>query len=211
MRASDVFQAGPGQEKGGGGVNSNQAIKMVGANPQNGRRQRDFYPTPPEVTQALIDFLDFSEKPRVWEPACGEGDMVDVFRKNGFGVTGTDLIGGVNFLDRKVEVVCDMIVTNPPFELAPLFIERCVELKKPFALLLKSQFWHAKCRLDLFKKYPPKWVLPLTWRPDFFFKDRANGEKGSPLMDVMWVVWDGTQNASITGYLPLEKPKGGDK
>ena len=36
------------------------------------RRKLDFYPTPPDVTHALMQFLNLP-KTTVWECACGEG------------------------------------------------------------------------------------------------------------------------------------------
>ena len=51
-------------------------------------------------------------------------------------------------------------------------------------------------------------VLPLTWRPDFLFKER-NGKKGaSPLMDVMWCVWLTPQMQGVqTVFKPLMRPE----
>ena len=75
-------------------------------------------------------------------------------------------------------------------------------------MLLKSQYWHAAKRAQLFREIPPSYVLPLTWRPDFLFKER-NGEKGaSPLMDVMWCVWlTPHMQGAYTEYKPLMRPE----
>lgn len=178
------------------------ASRIVGGNTAYKRAASDLYPTPADATQALLDFLKLPAGTTIWEPACGENHMVDVMKANGYNVIATDIQSGIDFLhtDNKE---CDWIITNPPFSLADQFITRCIQSKKPFALLLKSQYWHAKKRLGLFRSFPPCFVCPLTWRPDFMFKQRG---KGSPLMDVMWVVWGGTHD---TRYIPLERP-GGD-
>lgn len=99
---------------------------------------------------------------------------------------------------------CDWIITNSPFSKSQAFIERSKENHKPFAFLLKSQYWHADKRYELFDHYKPEYVLPLTWRPDFLFKTRGSV---SPLMDVMWVVWE-VESADHTLYIPLQRPKG---
>lgn len=104
---------------------------------------------------------------------------------------------GVNFLDTYID--CDWIITNPPFSKATEFIEHALDIDKKCAFLLKSQFWHAKSRIDLFNKLPPSYVLPLTWRPDFLFGKKS----GSPTMEVIWTVWSGTSQAK---YQPLRKP-----
>lgn len=175
------------------------ASRIVGGNTAYKRASSDFYPTPWEVTIALLEFLKLPNCETIWEPACGENHMVDVMREAGYRVIATDIKEGTDFLNAECPE-CDWIITNPPFSLADQFVRRCIQHKKPFALLLKSQYWHAKKRLRLFRDYPPSFVCPLTWRPDFMFKERGGG---SPLMDVMWVVWGGGHD---TRYVPLDKP-----
>src|SRR5690606_41708421 len=36
------------------------------------------------------------------------------------------------------------IITNPPFKDSVAFINRAIQIGKPFAYLLKSQYWHAR-------------------------------------------------------------------
>ena len=173
------------------------------------RKESDFYPTPPEVTIALLNspaaglFIGAT----VWEPACGEGHMSKVLKKHQPLVVSSDLSencygrGGVDFL-KSTTREADWIVTNPPFNLSEQFIRKGIELGGNFAYLLKSQYWHASRRYDLFCEYPPAYVLPLTWRPDFLFKTRGGG---SPLMDVLWCVW--TDGTTVPKYLPLKRPR----
>lgn len=180
------------------------SIKIVGAGGK--RHKNDFYPTPPECTIALIDFLEkhflLRKKDIIWEPACGNNAMVDVFKKRGYNVHATDIQQGQNYLTGSLACDFDWIITNPPFSLSKEFIEKSIAERKPFALLLKSQYWHSSKRRKLFEEHQPTYVLPLTWRPDF------TGEGGS-LLDMMWVVWIGY--SPITQYFLLEKPdmKGG--
>lgn len=127
------------------------SVKIIGG--LGNRMERDFYPTPPDVTQALINYLKIPQGKLIWECACGDGDMVEVFQQNGYKCIGTDIKDGYDFLTHSVD--CDWIITNPPFNLSEQFIKRAVELKKPFAFLLKSQYWHSKRRLKLFEIAPP--------------------------------------------------------
>lgn len=173
------------------------------------RNKTDFYATPPEVTVALLDFLEdrglITPYCTIWEPACGGLAMVDVLLDREYRVVWSDLhpqIKGMmplNFL--HADEKCDWIITNPPFSKATEFITHALELGKPCAFLLKSQFWHAKSRLDLFRENPPSYVLPLTWRPDFLY----GAKSGSPTMECLWTVWSGGHESI---YHPLEKPKG---
>lgn len=186
------------------------ATKIVGGNGK--RRERDFYPTPPDATQALLDFicpdLLYPKYETVWEPACGGGAIVNVLRKNGIKVYGTDIQSGADFLTAEPPAEVGefgWIITNPPFNLAEQFIRRADRYRRDIrvcaAFLLKSQYWHSKKRLDLFRECRPRYVLPLTWRPDF------TGQ-GSSLMDMMWCVWTELL-PTRTDYIPLERPTKG--
>ena len=173
------------------------------------RSKTDFYPTPPDVTEALLNFLEerwlLDKGDLIWEPACGTGDMAEVMKRMGYSVTVSDLYpagysrDAVDFLlaDRQ----CDWIITNPPFSHAEAFIRHARELNKPCAFLLKSQFWHAQRRQQLFRVHPPTYVLPLTWRPDFL----QGAKSGSPTMEVLWTVWCEKRIAPM--YIPLERPE----
>lgn len=188
-------------------MDSLQASRIAGGNTAYTRNRSDFYPTPPEVTVALMKFLDLAPKTKIWEPACGDGHMVHVIEAMGYQVIGTDIQRGDDFLTAPL-MDCDWIITNPPFSQSEAFIQRCIEHRKPFCMLLKSQYWHAKRRKQLFDQMPPEWILPLTWRPDFLFGTRGSG---SPLMDVMWNLWDPDYDyCNITRYLPLERPSAQD-
>jgi hypothetical protein len=176
------------------------------------RNKTDFYETPPECTQALLDYLEKEgviSPPGclIWEPACGRGKMAQVMLERGYNVLCTDLyphtdatvgvVPAVDFL--MADLPGRWIITNPPFSQAADFIQHALELGRPCAFLLKSQFWHARSRLQLFRNNPPTYVLPLTWRPDFLY----GAKSGSPTMEVLWTVWTGEHK---TIYCPLEKP-----
>lgn len=169
------------------------------------RNPTDFYPTPPNVTIALMEYLDIRSK-TVWEPACGNGMMAETLVNCGVNVIATELYGqgygecGIDFLTEPFRN-CDYIITNPPFKLSELFIKRCIEHGVPFAMLLKSQYWHSSRRLKLFATHPPSAVLPLVWRPDFHFGKKG----GSPTMDCLWTVWN-DKPSDYTIYKPLQKP-----
>lgn len=160
------------------------------------RNKVDFYETPPLATIALLDFLEkngcLCPGHSIWEPACGSGKIAEILRNRGYNVISTDLNDfgygetGIDFLSEQRE--CDWIITNPPFSKATEFIKHARDLHVNCALLLKSQFWHAKSRLNMFQNDAPSYVLPLTWRPDFLYGQKS----GSPTMEVIWSVWNGT-------------------
>lgn len=162
------------------------------------RRSLDFYPTPPDVTHALMKFVGLPKHFTVWEPACGDGAMSRVISQYCEYVISTDIATGNDFLLTTNKV--DAIITNPPFNLSEAFIRRSLGMADVVCMLLKSQYWHAKKRLTLFNENPPAYVLPLTWRPDFMGGERG----GSPTMDVAWSVW--IKGSKTTVYHPLKKP-----
>lgn len=182
------------------------ASAIIGAAQKHARKPADYYPTPPDVTHALMLHLDLPRATTVWEPACGDGSMSKVISEYVDKVISTDLRedcgygeGGIDFLKAIDEA--DWIITNPPFSHASQFIEKALGITPRVAMLLKSTYWHARSRYDLFHKHRPAAILPLTWRPSFLEKERGS----SPLMDVIWVLWDGEN--SETDYCPLTRPR----
>jgi hypothetical protein len=169
------------------------------------RSATDYYPTPPEVTAAIAAWMDLNGQ-TVWEPACGAGHMCRALEQAGANVIATELHGqgygeaGVDYLDATLPDGVQFIVTNPPFKLAEQFIKRSIQHGLPFAMLLKSQYWHSAKRRALFELHRPRAVLPLTWRPDFHFGSKG----GSPTMDCIWTVW-GSKPADFTIYAPLKR------
>ena len=165
------------------------------------RPATDFYPTPHEVTQALLNFLEIEKDAKIWEPACGDGHMVKSIQANGYTVVSGDIRTGQDFLQQDHNG-CDWIITNPPFCIAESFIRHAASMPLDgFALLLKSQYWHSANRLKLFNEIKPAFVMPLTWRPDFLFGSKS----GSPTMEVLWTVW--TPEYGRTKYVPLGRPE----
>lgn len=185
-----------------------QAINLVNSSTVNSREGSDFYPTPPDVTHALMKFLKLPSKNyTIWEPACGDGLMSKVLSEYCENVISTDIRtdsgfgeGGIDFLNTNRK--CDAIITNPPFNISEQFIRHALEINSDgvVAMLLKSQYWHAKKRLSLFNEFTPAYILPLTWRPDFMFGKRG----GAPTMEVLWTVWISGVKCSI--YHPLSRP-----
>lgn len=56
-----------------------RAQSLVGTSA--GRPTNDYYPTPPEATQALLGVESFDGD--IWEPACGDGAICRVLEANG--------------------------------------------------------------------------------------------------------------------------------
>ena len=193
------------------------ATALVKAQKAHVRKAADFYPSPPDVTQALLDFLALAPGTYIWEPACGDGAMSEVLKAGGHEVYSTDLREdtgygdevGLDFLQYDpappngypiTAIFNDWIITNPPFNLAEAFIRKALSMTPRVAMLLSNQYWHAAGRLALFEETPPSHILPLTWRPAFLEKERGK----SPMMNVFWVVWGAGEGDAV--YRPLRRP-----
>lgn len=122
----------------------------------------DFYPTPPYHTRQVLGYLDRSMP--VWDPAAGNGTMLDVIEAHGFAVVGSDLVDyGRGYVEQDfleadpIEGVVAQIVTNPPFKHAQAFAEHAlVDLKAPLvALLLPSHYLGGQARATFFREHPP--------------------------------------------------------
>lgn len=172
----------------------------------------DFYPTPAWATRALTDNETFSGK--IWECACGDGEMSEVLKSTGCEVWSTDLYdrgygeAGIDFLD--CGATCDNIVTNPPFHSAEEFVHSAMEkTSKKFALLLRLAFLESAARQErVFAIYPPTRIWVFSERITFYPKNAKRA--GSGTTAYAWFVWD-KENLGETQlqWLPLGYKKGG--
>lgn len=124
---------------------------------------QDYYATPPEAAERLLEREAFSS---VWECACGQGHISEVLRKHGILRYSSDLIDrgygdqkdflSTQSIDSDIE-----IITNPPFSKSTEFVYKAMSLLsdgRKLALLLRIQFLESVKRKKLFEQYPPKYI-----------------------------------------------------
>jgi len=97
---------------------------------------RDNCQTPPYALSPLLPYLGKDKV--IWEPARGEGYLVEAMRKHGLNVVFSSLECGQDFFAYQPNT-WDILVTNPPFSRVIEWLERCYSLDKPFALLMKTE------------------------------------------------------------------------
>lgn len=153
------------------------------------RNYRDLYETPEWATKAVVPYLP--PKSVIFEPACGSGKMLRALRET-FDVTGDDLEQGQDFLLlAKLSDKFTAVVTNPPYNLATEFVEHSLSLTWPHgvvAMLLRTDFDHAKTRAHLFAKQSAfQRKVVLTKRIVWF---ESEGRKASPSFNHAWFIWD---------------------
>lgn len=173
------------------------------------REGRDFYATPPWVTQALLRHVRL--RGPIWEPCCGDGAMAKVLAENGHAVVATDIAergfgtSGVDFMAcDTVPGGCRAIVTNPPYgdsgshggqSRSPAamlkFLHHAMTLTKSvqgqLALLVRLQWVAGKRAADMMSAGPFAAMVVLTKRIQWF----DMGEKTNTAQHHhAWVVFD---------------------
>ena len=107
----------------------------------------DFFPTPPQLMERLMDEAGIEAGMRVLEPSAGKGDIADALREAGGEVDVVELSSTLrellemkghnivenNFDDLGGEAVYDRIVMNPPFsnDLDIQHVRKAYDLLKP--------------------------------------------------------------------------------
>lgn len=158
-------------------MTQNTSYAVMAQRQKGTRASLDFFPTPLWATRALCEFLqrNHCKFDSCWEPACGEGHMVRPLREYFATVHASDVqryAGIAHNLDDfllpvpRLQGCVTWIVTNPPFLLAEQFALRAMSLASDgVALLVRSAFLEGIGRhTNLFKPYPPSWVLQFTER-----------------------------------------------
>ena len=175
------------------GVSAAQRVSGVATDPEN-REKDDFYPTPPEATEALLTREKFDGP--IWEPACGDGAISEVLKKHGYHVNSTDLVDRgygwprIDFL-MEFKALAPNVITNPPYKYACEFARRAIELAPAkVAFLVRLQFLESKERRELFNEYPPARVWVFSERLSMQRGRQATENDATGMIAFIWIVWD---------------------
>lgn len=164
------------------------------------RQPADLYQTPAWVVDTLAEHFPLAYR-SVWEPACGEGQIVLALETHLASVFPSDLNDhgfkkahiGIDFLTTN-KLVCDGIITNPPYgqggRMAVAFIRhglRLIEKRGFMCLLLPGTFDNAITRADLFENCP-LFAAKITVRKRImWFPGDAQ-----PKENHAWFIWEST-------------------
>jgi hypothetical protein len=92
--------------------------------------------TPRYGVEVLLPHIEHLKDKIIWCPFDKEdSEFVLVLKENGFTVTNSHIEYGQDFFTYEPKE-WDAIISNPPYKNKRAFWERCLDLKKPFALLL---------------------------------------------------------------------------
>ena len=175
-----------------------------------GREANDFYPTPPESTEALLRVEEFPRKcpPDVWEPACGDGAISKVFEAHGYKVHSTDLVDrgyGTPRRDFLMEnsLAAPSVVTNPPFKLADEFVLHALNMGAVKVAILARLAWlegtarHA----SLWSMRPPARVWVFSKRQTLWRGDDIEAKSSGGAIAFAWFVWEGRPAFTTLSWL----------
>lgn len=160
------------------------------------REPNDYYATNPEAMEELLKRELFA--PNIWEPACGEGNLSEVLKKQGYNVLSTDLIDR-GYQDELLDfLTCERkfngdIITNPPFKYTNEFILKaleCVSMGGKVAMFLKLNYLSGKKRYrDIYSKVPPYRIYVFSGRTACSKNNTPEGFKNGA-MDYAWFIWE---------------------
>ena len=183
----------------------NSVYKTLGASnhTDKARQKHDFYATDPIAIDKLKAVFDIPK--RIYECACGRGQLSERLKELGHIVYSSDLYNhdygeriGIDFLQLKSlpSFLEDFsILTNPPYKFALDFVLKGLELVKQgnyVFMFLKVLFLEGKKRYkELYSKYPPKFVFVSTER--ILCAKNADFEgmraDGGSAVAYAWFVW----------------------
>lgn len=173
------------------------------------RRERDFYRTPPILTETFLHWWRPRRAPlTVLEPAAGDGAMLGPLRArwpaariDAFDVSpqSQEVVERTFFYEGVAERY-DLIITNPPYSHALQFATRGLEHLAPgghLVLLLRLNFLASRRRARFFREHLPERMYVIPERPTF-----TGG--GTDWTDYAFFVWrHGPAPCSFKGMVML--------
>ena len=110
--------------------------------------------TPDSALELILPYLD--REKIIWEMCFGAGLMANFFSTKGFSVIGERNMDCLTTVPEKF----DVIITNPPYRNNKDFLERAINLKKPFALLMRLEHLGGVRAKKLLENIPLKILIP---------------------------------------------------
>jgi hypothetical protein len=161
----------------------------------------------------------------IWDPACGQGNVLAAAGICGLEAVGTDLVQRreeaivqqMDFLGHRGRSLAPNIVCNPPYSdgAAERFIRHALDVARgKVAMLLEARFLFSEARAGgLWVHHPPTRIYNIVPRPSCPPGEHlATGAKaGGGAQECVWAVWDQTAPRSVTALYWLDWRKCNDK
>lgn len=186
--------------------------QICGSNSEYDESFYDYSATNPKDTEAMLKML-YRHKisfpgNKFLEPCAGGGHIVEACKSSSYMPLNQDwttidivdrgypLTMQCDFVQAPISDTFDGIITNPPFNRAESFIERCMSLlndKGICMMFLKLHFLESSGRRELFDKYPPKYIYVYRnranpWRDGIHMNPRT-GKDWATAICFAWFIW----------------------
>ena len=180
---------------------------MSATNRGTERKPFDFYVTPIDVVENLLNNIDLNQYgDKILEPSAGNGNICRVVKsyypnKN---ITALEIreeelenltqcsdeviIG--DYLQMDIQNKYDIIIGNPPYSKAIEFVKKSLELLEEngiLILLLRTAFLESRARYEFWQENPLSRLYTLSKRPSFT-------GKGTDATSYSWFMWDKQTN-----------------
>ena len=171
------------------------------------RKPYDFYATPVDVVENLLNNIDLNQYgDKVLEPSAGNGNICRCIKSHypNKRVTALEIreeelesltkcsdkviIG--DYLQIDMESKYDIIIGNPPYSNAIEFVNKSLELLEEngvLIFLLRTAFLESKSRYSFWQEHPVSGLYVLSKRPSFT-------GKGTDATSYSWFIWDKQTN-----------------
>jgi hypothetical protein len=159
-------------------------------------RGRDLYGTPPQAVEALLRCEQIPQ--HVWECATGRGAIAKVLREHGRQVICSD----IETYDYPLDFVADflattempagaqIILTNPPFQVAERFVEHALKLSPLVIMLARLAFFESERRRHILENCGLARIHCFRRRLPMMHRDQWQGRKANSGMAFAWFIWD---------------------
>jgi len=178
-------------------------------------RRGDCYDTPPEAVHALLRCEKLPHK--IWEPACGRGNIAGVLIGAGHTVYPTDLndrgygLPRIDFLLPGPPVDCDAIITNPPFSLAEEFVEVALDRAPLVIMLLRLAFMESDRRSGILEGRGLARIHVFRKRLPMMHRAGWEGRKANSGMAFAWFAWlRGWEGPTVIDRISWDRVDDGD-
>ena len=177
---------------------------------------RDFFPTPPWATRALLEHVfphlhrrNVPKFTTAWEPACGEGHMAEVLKEYFKQVYASDKFDypaypatECDFITEGKDIGADWIITNPPFNTSTEFVLRALELAHHgVAMFVRLSWLESIGRYErIFKPCPPTQLAIFCERVPLH-KGRWEND-GVTMTAYAWLVWTKNDEPRAPFWIP---------
>ena len=156
---------------------------------------RDLFETPNYAVDLLVPFIP-KHVNLIWEPAAGDGKIARRLNFHSYEVKRTDIRQSFDNQNEMFNYATDLIskqeydkidavITNPPYSIKTMFIDRAIEYQIPFAFLIGGEY---SGRMIRWLQAGCEKIIP-TRRINYITPSGKQGKNSSSQFHTMWLTF----------------------